>query len=264
MGYIKINDIDLHYAIRGSGPRLLFIHGIGADLKHPISIYNTAVPDHFTVLAFDPRGLGESGVPEGPYTMAELADDAAGLAAALGWTRYHVLGASMGGMVAQELVLRYPEAVDKLVLAVTNAGGANGAPVVVDRMWEMSTLEQLRTSDSRQDEAWAAANPESVRLAEQQFQAAKAALQADPKAWAGFAQQAQAVLKHDTFDRLHLIEAETLIFNGRFDGSQPPEIPRAMAARIPKARFELVDHGHGSWYFDPGVWDMVIEFLEGK
>jgi len=262
MGFIKVNNINLHYEIQGAGPRLLFIHGIGADLKHPISIFNTAVPEYFTVLAFDPRGLGESDVPTGPYNMADLADDAAGLAAALGWPRYHVLGASMGGMVAQELVLRHPEAVNKLVLAVTNAGGANGAPVVVDRMWEMSTLEQLRTSDSRQDEAWAATHPEAVEQARQGFEAAKAALQADPKAWEGWTRQAEAVLGHDAFDRLHLIQAETLIFNGRYDGSQPPEVPRAMAARIPHARFELVDHGHGSWYFDPRVWDMVIEFLK--
>jgi len=261
MGFVKVNDLNLHYKIRGSGPRLLFIHGIGADLRHPISIFNTAVPEHFTVLAFDPRGLGESDVPNGPYTMADMADDAVGLAAALGWSRYHVLGASMGGMVAQEVALRHPEVVEKLVLAVTNAGRGNGAPVVIDRTWNMSTLEQLRTSDIRQDEAWVAANPEAVRQMEQGFQAAKAALQADPKAWEGWQRQVQAVLEHDAFDRLHQIQAETLVFNGRFDGSQPPEVPRAMAARLPHARFELVEHGHGSWYFDPSVWDMVIEFL---
>lgn len=261
MGFVKVNDFNLNYEIRGNGPRLLFIHGIGADLQHPISIFNTAVPEHFTVLAFDPRGLGESDAPAVPYSIADLADDAAALAAALGWTRYHVLGASMGGMVAQELALRYPEAVDKLVLAVTNAGGTSGAPPVVDRMWDMSTLEQLRTSDSRQDEAWAAANPEAVKQMEMGFQAAKAALQADPRAWAGWHAQAEAVLQHDTFDRLHLIKSETLVFNSRFDGSQPVEVPRAMAERIPNCRFELVDHGHGSWYFDSTVWDMVIDFL---
>ncbi|MGE5389588.1 MAG: alpha/beta fold hydrolase [Deltaproteobacteria bacterium] len=127
---------------------------------------------------------------------------------------------------------------------------------------EMSTLEQLRTADSRQDEAWAAANPEAVKQMGQGFQAAKAALQADPKAWEGWSRQAEAVLKHDAFGRLHLIKADTLVFNGRYDGSQPPEVLRAMAERIPNARFELVDHGHGSWYFDPAVWDMVIDFLK--
>lgn len=92
MGFVRVNDLNMHYEIQGSGPKLLFIHGISADLKHPVSIFNTAVPQHFTVLAFDPRGLGESDVPNGPYTMADMADDAAGLAAALGWSRYHASG----------------------------------------------------------------------------------------------------------------------------------------------------------------------------
>jgi len=262
MPFTKVNGINLHYEIQGTGPRVLFIHGIGADLKHPMGIFNTAVPQHFTVLAFDPRGIGESDSPVGPYTTADLADDAAGLAAAVGWDHYHVLGTSFGGMVAQELALRHPAAVDKLVLGVTNAGGTNAGPRV-DNLHELSTIEKLRLSDIRQDADWAAANPDKVTAFEAQSKAMADAMRADPKYAMGFAAQAQAVLTHDTFDRLSRITAPTLVFAGRYDGSNPPERTRTMAERIPGARYELLESGHGSWYFDLAAWEMVIDFLRG-
>lgn len=259
----KVNGLNLNYEIRGTGPCVLFIHGIGADLKHPLGIFNTAVPQHFTVLAYDPRGIGESDSPAGPYTIADLADDAAELAAVVGWDRYHVLGTSFGGMVAQELALRHPAAVDKLVLGVTNAGGANAGPRV-DNLHELSTIEKLRLSDIRQDAAWAAANPEKVAAFEAQSRAMTDAMRADPKLAAGFAAQAQAVIIHDTFDRLPQITAPTLVFAGRYDGSNPPERTKAMADRISGARYELLESGHGNWYSDPAAWEMIIDFLRGN
>ncbi|MBU7007290.1 alpha/beta fold hydrolase [Phosphitispora fastidiosa] len=263
MSFIKVNGINLHYEIRGSGPRVLFLHGIGADLKNLVGIFNSPVPQQFTVLAFDYRGLGESDSPAEPFSIADMAEDAAGLAAAVGWDRYHVLGASMGGMVAQELVLRYPDVVDRLVLGVTNAGGANAGPQVIDKLDQMSTAEKLKLSDTRQDEAWAAANPEMVTRFEEQSRAAREALQGNPDFFRGFNNQVQAVLQHDTFNRLQQITAPTLVFGGRYDGSNPPEITRALADQIPGARYELFESGHGSWYFDPAAWQLIIEFLRG-
>lgn len=262
MPFAKVNNININYEIRGTGPRVLFIHGIGADLKNPISIFNTAVPEHFTVLAFDPRGLGESDSPDEPITIADMADDAAGLAAAVGWDHYHVIGASMGGMVGQELVLRHPAAVERLVLAVTNGGSANSGPQVIDQLDKMSIVEKLKLSDIRQDETWAAANPEIVSRAEEQSRAANAAMEANPAILRGYNYQVQAVLKHDTFDRLHQVSVPTLVLGGRYDGSNPPEVTRALADQIPGARYEAMESGHGSWYFDPKVWEMIIRFLK--
>jgi len=263
MPFAKVNNININYEIHGTGPRVLFIHGIGADLKNPISIFNTAVPEHFTVLAYDPRGLGESDSPDEPITIADMADDAAGLAAAVDWDHYHVIGASMGGMVAQELILRYPAAVNRLVLAVTNGGGTtNSGPQVIDKLNEMSVVEKLKLSDMRQDETWAAANPEIVSRAEEQFRAANEAIEANPAILRGYNYQVQAVLKHNTFDRLDQVSVPTLILGGRYDGSNPPKVTRALADQIPGARYELMESGHGSWYFDPKVWEMIIGFLK--
>ncbi|MTI84329.1 MAG: alpha/beta fold hydrolase [Firmicutes bacterium] len=263
MSFAKINGINLHYEIRGTGPRVLFIHGIGGDLKNPIGIFNSPLPQNFTVLAFDPRGLGESDSPTISCSIADLAEDAAGLAEAVGWDRYHVLGVSMGGMVAQELALSHPSRVDRLVLGVTNGGGINSGPRVVDRMNEMSAAEKLKLSDLRKDEAWMAANPEMVNRFEEQSRAASEALHADPALLRGYNNQVNAVLKHDAFDRLPEIKAPTLVFGGRYDGSCPPDITRAMANQIPGARYELLESGHGDWYFDPAAWKMIIDFLRG-
>ena len=112
MSKIMANHLQLHYEIRGSGPNLLFIHGIGADMKNPVGLFNSPMVQHFSVLSYDPRGLGESDSPDAACSMADLAEDAAQLAEAVGWHKYHVFGASMGGMAAQELAIRYPKAVD--------------------------------------------------------------------------------------------------------------------------------------------------------
>lgn len=265
MPLVNVNGININYEIYGAGTRLLFINGIGADLKNPVGAANSPLPKHFTVLAYEPRGLGDSGSSDEPYSIADLAAEAAGLAKALGWERYHVFSASMGGMIAQELAIRYPSVVDKLVLCVTNAGGANSAaPVVIDKLDQMSAVEILKLSDSRQDEAWVAANPEKVKHFEEQYQANRRAMQANPSRIKGYANQVKAVLKHDTFHRLPQISGPTLVYGGLYDGSNPPEEIRRLAGQIPGARCEFAESGHGSWYFDPAVWEKIISFYKEK
>ena len=229
-----------------------------------MGIFNTPVPNHFTVLAFDPRGLGESDSPNEPFTMADMADDAAGLATAIGWDKYFVFGASMGGMVAQELTLRHPEAVEKLVLGVTYAGGENSGSVVIDKLDTMSRIEKLQLSDTRQDETWAAEHPELVSQMEEQERATQEIMKSNPDLMRGYTNQVNAVLKHNTFDRLKQIKIPTLVFGGRFDGSNPPHVTKELAGLIPGARYELMDSGHGSWYFDSGCWGMIIDILLGR
>jgi len=170
----------------------------------------------------------------------------------------------MGGMVAQELALRHPSLVDRLVLAVTNCGGSHSGPRVVDKMFDLPIAKKLKLSDLRKDEAWAAANPEMVKAFEEQSKAMKAALEANPAHRRGYNNQVNAVLKHDTFDRLPQIKAPTLVFGGRYDGSCPPHITRALAGQIKGARYELLESGHGDWYFDSAAWSMITAFLRNE
>ncbi|MDA0365579.1 MAG: alpha/beta fold hydrolase, partial [Chloroflexi bacterium] len=125
MQFAAVNALELWYERRGDGPRLLVIPGSGGDLRNGSS--GAPLEARFDVLTYDHRGLGRTSKPAGPYTMAEYADDTAALLDAVGWERCHVLGISFGGMVAQELAIRHPDRIDRLVLACSSAGGAGGA-----------------------------------------------------------------------------------------------------------------------------------------
>jgi 3-oxoadipate enol-lactonase len=124
-----LGPITLYAERSGAGPRLLFISGTGGDLRNKPSVFSGPLGPRFEILAYDQRGLGQSAVPDGPYTMADYADDAAGLLKQVGWDSCLAMGVSFGGMVAQELVIRFPELVRRLVLACTSSGGAGGASI---------------------------------------------------------------------------------------------------------------------------------------
>lgn len=133
MPKVRTNGIDLYYECTGAGEPLVLIAGLGYSLW----IWHKMFPGlakHFQVVAFDNRGVGQSDKPEGPYTAQMLADDTAGLIAALGFRRAAVLGHSMGGFVAQALALSHPELVSKLILAATNFGGPRQIPVTPEAM----------------------------------------------------------------------------------------------------------------------------------
>ena len=127
MTYVLANGLQFYCEQMGQGPRLLFISGTGSDLRVKPNMFDGPLVKSFEVLGYDQRGLGQSDKPDRPYSMADYADDAAALMVALGWDRAHVMGVSFGGMVAQELAIRHPQKIDRLVLACTSPGGAGGA-----------------------------------------------------------------------------------------------------------------------------------------
>lgn len=127
-GKVEANGIALYYEISGKGPHLVLIEGLGVATW----LWEKQVPDfckHFTTITYDNRGVGKSDKPEGPYSISMLADDLAGLLQALHIPKAHILGASMGGFIAQDFALRYPEKVDRLVLVSTSAGGPDHVPM---------------------------------------------------------------------------------------------------------------------------------------
>ncbi|HWA63179.1 MAG TPA: alpha/beta fold hydrolase, partial [Caulobacteraceae bacterium] len=159
-----VGDIDICYERAGAGERLLFISGTGGDLRVRPGVFEGPLPKAFDVLAYDQRGLGRTSKPDRPYTMADYADDAARLMDHVGWDEALVMGVSFGGMVAQELVLRHPHKVRRLVLACTSPGGAGGASFPFHEIDHLDRVTRARrligVSDTRRDAAWAAAHPE--------------------------------------------------------------------------------------------------------
>ena len=123
MPVTQANGLSLYFERAGSGPPLLFISGTGGDLRNKPNVFDGTLAKAFDLLTYDQRGLGQSGKPNVPYSMSDYADDAAALMASQGWDEALVIGVSFGGMVAQELALRHPERVKRLVLACASPGG---------------------------------------------------------------------------------------------------------------------------------------------
>jgi 3-oxoadipate enol-lactonase len=246
MPVTKANGVNLYYERAGSGPPLLFISGTGGDLRTKPNVFDGPLAKAFDLLAYDQRGLGQSDKPDAPYSMADYADDAAALMADQGWDQALVIGVSFGGMVAQELAIRHPGRVKRLVLACTSPGGAGGASFPFHEIEHLKGEARARylipISDTRRDEAWAAANPDQYAL----FVAMGSAdpFADEPGHPMGARRQLEARAAHDTWDRLPAIACPTLIAAGRYDGIALPATQEKMAGRIPGATLRFFEGGH--------------------
>ncbi len=257
------NDVELYYELYGTGERLLFISGTGADLRRQPRLTDGSLFGSFELLQFDQRGLGQSGVPDGPYTMANYGDDAAALLDALGWDDCLVLGVSFGGMVAQELAIRHPERVWRLVLACTSSGGRGGASYPLHELQDLDPETRLsgllELLDTRWDATWREANPALARAMGEGFER-----QGPAAGGVGARLQLEARRHHDTAARLAAIHCPTLVCGGQYDGIAPPANSRFLADAIPGARLEMFDGGHVFMMQDPAAFPAMVAFLRGE
>ena len=261
----QLGAIDLYYERAGEGPPLLFISGTGGDLRVKPNVFDGPMAKHFDLVAYDQRGLGRSAKPDVAYTMADYANDAAALMDHLGWESAPVIGLSFGGMVAQELVLRHPAKVERLVLGCTSPGGAGGASypfhAIQHLTGEARAKHLIPVSDTRRDEAWAKANPDTYA----QFVAMGAAdpYAGEPGRAMGARRQLEARAGHDTWDRLGQIACPVLIAAGRYDGVALPKTQENLAGRIPGAELQFFDGGHMFMIQDRAAMPAMIAFLQG-
>ncbi len=260
-----LNGLTFHFERAGDGPPLLFISGTGGDLRVQPNVFASPLARAFDLLAYDQRGLGRTDKPDVPYSMADYADDAAALLDHVGWDTVPVLGVSFGGMVAQELALRHPGRVSRLVLACTSPGGDGGASYPFHEIEELKGEARARhmipISDVRRDAAWAAANPaEYAKLVEL---AAADPFAGEPGRAEGAHRQLEARAAHDTWDRLPQIACPTLIAAGRYDGVALPATQEKMAARISGADLRWFEGGHLFMLQDRAAYPAMIGFLKG-
>ena len=265
MPRVTAGDIGIEYARAGSGRRLLFISGTGGDLRNRPGVMDGPLPGRFDVLAYDQRGMGRTGKPDAPYSMAGYADDAAALMRALGWDDALVIGVSFGGMVAQELVLRHSGRVRRLVLACTSPGGAGGASFAFYQIAHLAGEARARhlipITDTRHDDAWAKAHPHEY--AEMLRLGSADPFAGEPGHAEGARRQLEARARHDVWDRLPQIACPVLIAAGRYDGIALPETQRKMAAAIPGAELRFYEGGHLFTLQDPKAMPEIMDFLDG-
>jgi 3-oxoadipate enol-lactonase len=263
MPFHDVNGVSLFYELTGTGERLLSISGTGGDLRQKPGVTDGPVGQAFEVLCYDQRGLGQSSVPPWPYAMSDFADDAAALLDAVGWEDCLVLGISFGGMVAQEMAIRHPKRVRRLVLACTSAGGAGGASYPLQELLHLSpekaSARRMELLDTRWDEAWRKDHPEMVALIADRMPSAAG----EPPAQ-GLTNQLAARAEHDASGRLGTIACPTLVCGGRFDGIAPQPNSEFLASAIPGARLEMFDGGHAFFMQDGTAIPAIVAFLSAE
>ncbi|MCR8921186.1 alpha/beta hydrolase [Dasania sp. GY-MA-18] len=268
MPFIQARDISLYYEIQGHGPKLLYINGSGADLRNKPNIFDSSLAQHFTILAFDQRGLGQSGKPDYPYTLQDYADDTAALLAAVGWDSCLVMGVSFGGMVAQHFALNYPQHVQRLVLACTSSGGEGGDSFAMHTLDALPAYERAKRflvlSDTRRDHAWQLSHAETFqRLINYQLAAKQIGVD-EPNHAIGLQRQLQARIGHDTYAQLPQLQMPVFICGGRFDGIAPPANLEAMHSQIPHSHLQLFSGGHLFYLQDKRAFKRITQFFMGE
>ena len=246
MPTVTANGVRLFYEETGApdAPPLVLIMGWGGDHTAWAFQVPALAVDH-RVIALDNRGAGQSEVPEGPYTIPGMAADVVGLMDALGIARAHVCGASMGGMIAQELALRHPGRVRTLQLHCTAPSIDAYGRFLID------TLLTVKARGDREENVRAVMpwllcrktmveRPDFIR-----FWIERAVTYAYPTGYEGLARQADAIRGHDTTARLGEIRVPTLLTTGAEDILVPPASSRELHARIPGAELVTIDDaGH--------------------
>ena len=245
MPFLHRPDVTLHYEMSGNGPRVLFFNGSGATLKSSRPIID-ALAAHCTVLAHDQRGLGETSVPEGPYTMQQYAQDGAALLDHVGWQTCSVVGISFGGMVAQEFAVTFPQRVERLALLCTSAGGEAGSSFPLHELASLDADARdariTELTDSRWTQEWLDSHPSDAAIVEMRRK--QAGVAKSPEVTRGERLQLQARIGHDVASRLGNITAPTFVTAGKYDGIAPPANSEEIVRRIPDATLKLYEGGH--------------------
>jgi 3-oxoadipate enol-lactonase len=250
--------VKITWESTGAGPPLLLIQGLGYGRWGWEPIVPGLAARHRVIL-FDNRGIGDSDKPAGPYTAAQMAGDALQVLDEAGVERAHVLGASLGGMIAQELAVAAPARVDKLILCCTTPGGASTVPmpeVTVRLFAEAPTLAPEVALRRFVENALGADPP--AELVDELF-ARRVANPPDPEGW-----QAQAAAGLGFQGVEGEIATPTLIVGGTADNVVDYRNAEVLAARIPGSRIELLDGaGHLFFWEQPDESVRIInEFLE--
>ncbi|GJM28977.1 MAG: lipolytic protein [Cyclobacteriaceae bacterium] len=225
--YADSNGVKIYYQVRGEGDPLVLIMGFGADgnlWEQHVKEYEK----HFKCLLIDNRGVGNSDQPPGPYSTDLMAEDTLAVMKHAGVEKARVAGISMGGAIAQQLALNYPEKVHSLALISTWPRFNNYAITVYEN------LKKLRVT-SKPDEfmellqLWIFAPPYYEDHLEDLKAAQVSALNnPNPQTSSGFNGQLDACINHNVVERLHEIRLPTLITVGEMDIFTPPEFSKIL------------------------------------
>lgn len=246
---------------RGQGPDLVLLCGLGDTHLAWSAQLETFAVDH-RVTAIDNRGAGRSSLPDGPFSVADMAADAAGALRRLGIAHANVAGFSMGGAIAQELALARPDLVASLILVGTWCR-TDGHQRALFESWKR--LVQTAADDEgfvRSLLLWVYSR-RSYRDGSIERWIGEALGAEVPQSTDAYLRTVDAILAHDTAERLEAITVPALVIAGEEDLICPPDVQRAMARRLRAARLELLPgEAHQPFQESPEQFDRLIrEFL---
>jgi 3-oxoadipate enol-lactonase len=260
---VHANGIDIHYVIDdrtgGRGPWLTMSHSLGCN----VSMWDGQVAllaERFRVLRFDTRGHGQSSAPPGPYTLDELAQDVHGMFAALGITRTHWVGLSMGGMIGETYALAHPGVFQSLVLADTTS---KRPPNALEMWGERIRIAKSQGMDALVESTLARWFTAPFRAARPDVMARIAGdIRSTPAE--GFAGCCEAISRVDLIDRLHEIRCPVLVMVGDQDHGTPPEMALQIHHNLPGSQLVIIpDASHLSNVEQPERFNRaLLDFLE--
>ena len=276
--FADVNGIKICYKIYGkeNSYPLICIHGFGSKKETWIAQIEE-FSKYFKVVIFDLRGAGKSSRPENPpYTMELFADDLRGLMDFLTLQKAHIVGRSMGGMIAQNFVLKYPEKVDKLILINTTAGIRNEESIEIFKRTQFERLNLIKKDpekafwrDTRlgfyiKFRKHMEADPTKKFYGIWSAKDLIKYIQKNPSTPQDIENQAHAIKTHNTFERLNQIKAKTLLLSASHDKLIPKFFMQQMHEIIPNSIFKVIDKaGHESHYSRaPEINNMIIDFLQ--
>src|SRR5262249_10906903 len=262
MQRVRINGVELEYDLQGTGSPLVLIHGAQGD-RSMFSVIAPLFAARYRVLTFDQRGSGRSEKPDMDYSIAMLADDTAALMDHVGFSSAHIIGVSMGGMIAQEFALRHPKKTRALVLGCTTPGGSHAVPLSGGALARAYSTQEMSAEERGRALAEACFTKGYIEQHPEVIPAMVEARRQRPIDPVALGHRMQAVYAHDTYDRLPQIACPTLVITGKDDVLISWENSRILADRIPDAKFVLLEPaGHLFWGEQPQQsYQAILSFL---
>jgi 3-oxoadipate enol-lactonase len=252
MPTVRTPAAELHYEQAGSGEPLLMIQGMSGTHVSWGEPFLAPLRESFDVIAFDNRGIGLSAPIDGAFTIVEMAEDAAGLLDELGIESAHVVGISMGGMIAQDLALAHPDRLRSLTLGCTYCGGPGSRLMPQENVEILAAGMMSGDRDKAIRASWEVNLSPGFRAGESGYAAFHEMATSLPAAKRTIELQAQAIFGHDTSARLGEISTPTLIVHGTEDGVLPYPNGELIASLMPAARLETLEGvGHMFWWEQP-------------
>lgn len=265
MPTVKVGDVNIYYEVHGKGEALVLINGFSFSS----GVWFRQVPAfsrEYRVVIFDNRGSGQSDKPDVPYTMEMMAGDVAGLLEVIGIEAAHIFGISMGGMIAQHFALLYPKRITSLILGATHCGGPHSIPTdaeVTAFLLDTERMQRLTLEEAARETLSFSVSQEFIKKNPGLIQQYIAKIVEHPAPPHGYMRQAQAIMGHDTYERLPEIKVPTLVIAGHADRIVPVENSRLLASRIPNAELVILKGSGHSFYMEAGdnAHKTILDFL---